>query len=64
MDNISEKIEKYRQIIKQIVTQHAGGVVPRAEEYWDELIIDDERGHYLVLGVGWLEYKRMQGIYV
>ncbi len=58
-----DKIELYRQYIKQVLNNHAQGYhAPNAEEYQEELIIDDAHGHYLIMGVGWQKYKRLHGI--
>ena len=48
MDNIV----KYRQIIQELVKLIAD-MVPSDENVETQLIMDDERGHYLLYSVGW-----------
>ena len=48
MDNIT----KYRQIIHELV-QYIASIVPSDENVETQLIMDDERGHYLLYSVGW-----------
>lgn len=58
-----DKIEEYKAIIKKVLHQHASGYqIPNTEEYSEQLIVDDEHGHYLLMGVGWQQYKRLHGI--
>jgi XisI protein len=58
-----DKIEKYRAIIKQVLQKHAVGYkMPNSEEYSEQMITDDANGHYLLMGVGWQQYKRLHGI--
>jgi len=60
-----DKVDKYRQLIKQILTRHIELVnrqpVPGVESV---LIIDEERDHYLWLNVGWSRGERVDGITV
>ncbi len=58
-----DKIERYRQSIKQLLANHTKGYkAPDSEEYSEQLIVDDVNGHYLLMGVGWQKYKRLHGI--
>lgn len=55
-----DKIEKYRQYIKQIMREHAQLV-------WDkriqaQTIFDSENDHYQLVYVGWRGYKRVYGV--
>lgn len=48
-----DKIERYRQSIKQLLANHTKGYkAPDSEEYSEQLIIDDVNGHYLLMGCG------------
>ena len=44
---------KYRQIIKQVLQNHADyrSLIP--DDYTSQVLFDDERGQYLVLDIGW-----------
>jgi hypothetical protein len=47
-----DKLEKYRQIIKSILTEYAS--IPVANSFIDcYTIFDTEKDHYQVMNVGW-----------
>ena len=55
-----DKLAKYREAIKQILTDHAE--TSAAEDtVQDQLIFDDERGHYQLIYIGWQDKKRVFG---
>ncbi len=57
-----DKVAKYRQAIHEVISRHSHrDSIPR-EEYEKQVIIDDKHGHYLVMGVGWNDLKRIHGI--
>ncbi len=57
-----DKIAKYQQIIKDVLLQFKDdNYNPPFEEYENQIVMDDERGHYFVFGVGWNKYKRIHG---
>jgi len=60
-----DKVAKYRQLLKQILTRHLELVnrqpIPGVET---ELVIDEERDNYLWLAVGWSGRERIDGITV
>ena len=56
-----DKLERYRQAIKQIITESAVGGRSNAVEYETQVVFDDQRGHYFLYGVGWLNEKRIHG---
>ncbi|MEO1508290.1 MAG: XisI protein [Cyanobacteria bacterium J06633_23] len=55
-----DKLAKYRNAIKQILTDHAG-TSPSTDTVQNQLIFDDERGHYQLIYVGWQDKKRVFG---
>ncbi|WP_315787763.1 element excision factor XisI family protein [Fischerella sp. JS2] len=44
---------KYQDIIKSILQKHADYPAALPDSYDSQTIFDDERGQYLVLGIGW-----------
>lgn len=44
---------KYQEIIKSILQKHANYRAALIDGYDSRVIFDDERGHYLVLDIGW-----------
>jgi hypothetical protein len=57
-----DKIAKYRQFIREILQRHGHRDSIHREEYEKQVIADDEKGHYIVMGVGWNDLKRIHGI--
>ncbi|XWK88146.1 MAG: XisI protein [Phormidium sp.] len=55
-----DKIENYRQFIKQILTEHAE-ISPSNDTVKAELIFDSEHDHYQLAYVGWQGDKRVFG---
>ncbi|MEC4818155.1 MAG: XisI protein [Scytonema sp. PMC 1069.18] len=55
-----DKIERYRQIIKQILTEHAQ-ISSNTDTIKPELIFDNENDHYQLAYVGWQGDKRVFG---
>jgi len=55
-----DKIEQYRQFIKQILTQHVQ-TETNSETVKAELIFDSENDHYQLAYVGWQGEKRVFG---
>ncbi|MBD2176850.1 XisI protein [Pseudanabaena sp. FACHB-1998] len=43
----------YRQIIKQVLQNHADYRSAIPDAYTSQVLFDDERGQYLVLDIGW-----------
>src|SRR5574341_420347 len=60
-----EAVTKYRQIVRHIF-EHYARPVPSypATGVQKFLIMDEERGHYLLLKVGWHEQKRVEWIMI
>lgn len=57
-----DKIAKYKAAIKKVMLRHAEGeYYHNYSEYETQLIMDEERGHYMLLGVGWQKSKRIHG---
>ena len=59
MENL-EKIDKYRTIIKQILSQYAS-YKPSYGDIEIQTLFDSEQDHYQVLGVGWNKKERIYG---
>jgi len=55
-----EKIQKYRDIIKQILNQYAT-YKPSHGNIEIQTLFDTEHDHYQVLGVGWNKKERIYG---
>jgi hypothetical protein len=55
-----DKIERYRQMIIQILTEHAE-ISSNIDTVQPQLIIDSERDHYQLAYVGWQGDKRVFG---
>jgi 5-formyltetrahydrofolate cyclo-ligase len=53
-----DKIERYRQIIKQILTEHAQNSSD-PDTVKSQLIFDNENNHYQLAYVGWQGEKRV-----
>lgn len=57
-----DKIALFKQAIHAVLPEHALPPSQPSDEHWTHLIMDDERGHYLILDVGWRGMKRQRGI--
>jgi XisI protein len=55
-----DKIERYRQIVKQILTEHAQ-ISSNTDTVKSQLIFDNENDHYQLAYVGWDGDKRVFG---
>ena len=55
-----DKLERYRQFIKQILTEHAQ-ISTTTDKVQAELIFDNEHDHYQLTYVGWQGDKRVFG---
>jgi hypothetical protein len=55
-----DKIEQYRQFIKQVLTEHAE-IAATNDPVKAELIFDTEHDHYQLAYVGWQGDKRVFG---
>ena len=44
---------KYKDIIKSVLQNHANYRATFPDGYTSQMVFDDERGHYLVLDIGW-----------
>ena len=53
-----DKIILYKAIARAIVSDAAAMLPAEEDGIENQLIIDDERGHYLLFGVGWEREKR------
>lgn len=55
MDNVI----KYQSLIKEAIQKHNSPSINNYDEFESQIILDDDRGHYLLLNVGWNEYERI-----
>ncbi|MBN3877159.1 MULTISPECIES: XisI protein [unclassified Nostoc] len=55
-----DKIERYRQFIKQILSEHQQ-ITSNTDTVKSQLILDNENDHYQLAYVGWQEDKRVFG---
>jgi hypothetical protein len=58
-----EKVDRYKRIIQDLVREIAD-MSPSDEQIETQLIIDNERGHYLLFSVGWEEDRREYATFV
>jgi hypothetical protein len=56
-----EKITKYRQIVRELLTAHATTDDPNIE---CQLIFDTEHDHYQILDLGWQGFNRIYACYI
>jgi hypothetical protein len=60
-----ERLEQYRQAIRQLLTAHASSEQNNPEpEIECQLIFDTEHDHYQLLDVGWEELKRVYNCFI
>ena len=52
-----DKLSTYRSIIREVVREIAD-MTPSDEHSETQLIMDDERGHYVLFSVGWQDILR------
>lgn len=58
-----DKVEKYSQIIQQMLEEIAA-ITPSEEGVDNQIIMDEKRGHYLLYSVGWEKNRWIYGSYV
>ena len=58
-----DRIEKYREIVRGLVTEYAS-FKPSNGEIESEAVIDSEHDHYEVMHVGWDGWRRVHGAVV
>lgn len=59
-----EKLEHYRQAIRQLLTAQASREVNLDSAIECQLIFDTEHDHYLLLNIGWEELKRVYSCFI
>ncbi|OKH33474.1 XisI protein [[Phormidium ambiguum] IAM M-71] len=60
-----ERIEKYRQFIRKLLTSHTDSDNINSEsEIESQLVFDRENDHYQVLDVGWNGLKRVYNCFI
>ncbi len=58
MDNLAE----YRNLIKQLLSHYAELINRRPKPDRETgVVFDEERGHYMLITVGWSEQRRIRG---
>jgi hypothetical protein len=55
-----DKLERYRQLVRQLIRERAKDKVSHGE-ISTEAVMDLEKDHYEVLHVGWDGYRRIHG---
>ncbi|MGB0562449.1 MAG: XisI protein [Spirulinaceae cyanobacterium] len=55
-----DKLDKYRTIIKQVLTEHYQLAESTNLPHENVLIFDDEHGHYLFMFMGWNKDERLK----
>ncbi len=61
----NDKPTQYRRIMREVLSAMQGRAQPKGyEEYEDQLVTDDEHGHYFLMAVGWRGDERMHGCVV
>jgi len=48
-----DKVEKYKKIVRELVAEIAAMMPPEENGVENQVIVDDEHGHYLLFSVGW-----------
>jgi XisI protein len=59
-----ERIEQYRQFIRQLLTSHATPEQNSDSDVECQLVFDTEQDHYQILDVGWEGYKRIYNCFI
>jgi hypothetical protein len=60
IEKIMDKIERYRQFIKQVLSEHQQ-IASNTDTVNSQLILDNENDHYQLAYVGWQGDKRVFG---
>ncbi len=61
METVTEKIRRYRQIIRKILTERAA--IPYLEDgIRDQTVFDEANDRYLVLSDGWSRNERVHNV--
>jgi hypothetical protein len=55
-----DKLEQYRQVVQEILTEHSQ-IKPAYGEIQIKLVLDRARDRYQLLRTGWLEERRDYG---
>jgi hypothetical protein len=57
-----DKLAQHRQLIKKILSHYAEIINrhPKPNKETD-VVFDEERDHYMLISVGWAEYRRIRG---
>jgi hypothetical protein len=52
-----DKLAKYKKAAREIV-EEVCAMIPPEDEVETQLVLDDERGHYILFSVGWYDMHR------
>lgn len=55
--------DRYRGIVRRLIEDHAR-LTPADDAIESEVVIDDPRGHYELLNLGWDGIRRVHGSYI
>lgn len=56
----SDKLNRYRAIVKQVVREYAGYGLSHGDVR-TEAVVDEQSDHYEVIHVGWQQHRRVHG---
>ncbi|MBP0029422.1 XisI protein [Roseofilum sp. Guam] len=56
-----EKLEKYRQIVEEVIKSH---VSPEEPDIESQVICDREQDHYQLVDLGWQGFNRIYACYI
>ena len=54
-----DKINRYRSLLKDLLTQYATPNLKKGEEFEDQLIFDEVHDHFQAVSVGWQGKNRI-----
>jgi len=65
MDRLENRLEKYRRIIRQLLTSHAAFSYSQADlDVECQLVFDMENDHYQILDIGWSGLNRVYNCFI
>ncbi len=59
-----EKVKRYKEIVKELLDEIVQIRIQQSHPIPTQIIIDDERGHYLLYKNGWRGERRLYGCFV
>jgi hypothetical protein len=58
-----DKVKTYKKIVQDLIRE-IDAMIPKTQGVDNQIIIDNERGHYLLYSVGWEKQEWVYGSYV